>query len=138
MEYQSLASIVITNPIFAGVVALAIVMAGSMYLRHRNDSAFWRTVGLLKDDQYRDATPTEISSLIAFARQRGKDQLVLTELAEIRRLHATGVKHGHMWFIVWRMRGVLPPHARPPACTREAGGLELFQDVPVDATRKGW
>lgn len=138
MDYESVASIVITNPFFAGAAALVIVMAGSMYLRHRRASAFWRVVVLLKDEQYRSATQAEIDSLVAFARKRGEDQLVLAELAEIRRLHATGVKHGHMWFIMWRMRGLLPAHARAPACTKDGGGLEVFQDVPDDAMCKDW
>lgn len=136
MELQILDGSLI--PVAGIMLSLAVVVAVSLHKRCRDDKAFWDMLALIQEHQYRDAHRSEIDAFMTFARRRGLGRDVEMQMLAILALNDGRIRHGHLWFLAWRIHGILPAHAQPPSCAKGGIGLEQFTNVPCSATRKGW
>lgn len=143
MEYQTVVSLVLTNPLFAGLAAAAIVAAGFGFLRWRVDVPFWAYTQLIAKYQYRPATQSEVEGLLTAAERNGKRDFAAARLDDVRGRHSNAPRLGHLWWTWWQVRGLVGVHVPAPACTSRDNGLDIetkgrFDSLPLSDVMKRW
>jgi hypothetical protein len=140
-EYQSLTSLVLTNPLFSAAIAAVIVIAG--FRRWRADAPLWASVKLLSKQQYLIARQPDVDALLRAAGTEGKRDLAERQLDELRKRYPSGLRVGHLWWTWWQVRGLVGGHVAAPPCTCHEDGLSSLTKgrldmVPLDQLMKRW
>lgn len=142
-EFQSLAAIVVTNPLFSAAVAAAIVVGGLGLLRRRAEAPTWAGVRLLHKQQFFIARQPDVDALLRSAGRQGKREFAEKQLADLRKRYPSGLRVGHLWWTWWQVLGLVGADLIAPPCTCSEDGLSSLMKgridlVPLDKLMKGW
>jgi hypothetical protein len=95
-------------------LALAVI---ALTLRMRRQSrALGLAIWMAKGGQFERAPQALLERMITDAERVGKKDLVLGELANVRRLYGhDGVRMGHVFWVMERMEGKIADNKQPPS-----------------------
>jgi hypothetical protein len=123
MEYQTVASLILTNPLFAGSVAAAIVFGGYRFLHWRANARFWSFLTLVREQQHLVARQHDIEALLSAAKNKGKADFAAAQIEQLRLRFSNELRLGHLWWTWWQVRGLVGARVPAPACTSPDDGL---------------
>ncbi|MEJ6002767.1 hypothetical protein [Paucibacter soli] len=143
-NFDSLMAVLLNSPLFAGLVAASIALAGYRYLQVRRDAPMWASLDLLETEQFRVATPSEIEWFIAAAEREGKRPFATARLAEARSRNGGELRLGQLWWTWWQVRGLIGSNLPAPSCRSKGDGIEdegsfaKIEGIPLSSLMKSW
>lgn len=107
----------LTSTLFGQLLLLGFAVGVALAVRIRRQSrALSVAIWMAKGGRFERAPQAFLDKMIADAERAGKKDLVLGELANVRRLYGhDGVRMGHVFWVMERMEGKIADGKQPPS-----------------------